>query len=122
MIRLNLPRPPSLNHLYVNVPKRGRVRSKRYMTWLRAASNELLAQKPGRIEGDYVLWLYVERPDNRKRDLFNLPKAVEDLLVEHKIVEDDSRCVEGHVSWAGEGRGCTVMVEPAKPVAMARAA
>jgi len=122
MIRIELPRPPSLNNLYVNVPKRGRVRSKRYLTWIQAAKAEIAAQRPPRVDGDYVLWLYVERPDNRKRDIFNLPKAVEDLLVEQGLVEDDSRCVEGHVVWAGQGRRCTVMIEPAKPIAMAVAA
>ena len=122
MMRLELMRPPSLNNLYVNVPKRGRVRSKRYLTWIQAAKAEIAAQRPSRVDGDYVLWLYVERPDNRKRDIFNLPKAVEDLLVEQGIVEDDSRCVEGHVIWAGQGRRCTVMVEAAKPIAMAVAA
>lgn len=122
MIRITLPLPPSTNALYRNVAKRGRVKTERYNTWLQAAGWALKEQKPGKVEGPYCLWLYCGKPDNRRRDLANLEKAVSDLLVAHKIVEDDSLCAELHLYWEGTGRDCVVNVEPAKPVAMARAA
>ncbi len=123
MITLKLPMPPSVNALYRNVPKVGRVKTQRYLTWFRAASNELRAQRPKKVRGEYVMTIFVERPDRRKRDLFNLPKAIEDLLVAHGVVEDDHLVVDGRVVWAGEGKGgCTVQVSPAQPIAMARAA
>lgn len=122
MIRMQLPMPPSVNALYRNVPGKGRVKTKRYHTWLQAAGWAIKEQKPGKVEGPYRLWLYCGRPDNRRRDLANLEKAVSDLLVSHGVVEDDSKCAELHLYWEGEGRDCTVMVEPAQPVAMKVAA
>lgn len=122
MITLKLPMPPPANNLFANKAGRGRVKSERYRTWLNAAGWELKEQKPAKVEGEYCIWLYVERPDNRKRDLSNLIKPIEDLLVSHGVVEDDSKCAEVHLYWSGSGRGCTVKVEPAQPIAMARAA
>lgn len=114
MIELRLPLPPSVNGLYANVPGKGRVKSARYRTWLNAAGWCLKEGRPKKVKGEYVLWLWCERPDERKRDLFNLVKAVEDLLVEHGVVEDDSQCIAGHLYWSGTGRECTVKVEPAE--------
>ena len=122
MIRLTIPLPPSLNRLYRAVPGKGVIKSARYRTWIQAAGWALKEQKPGKVVGDYCLWLYCERPDKRRRDLANLEKAVSDLLVSHGIVEDDSLCAELHLYWAGTGRDCVVNVEPARPVAMAVAA
>lgn len=122
MISIVLPMPPSGNALYRNVNGRGRVKSERYKTWLNAAGWSLKEQKPGKVEGEYRLWLYCDKPDNRRRDLANLEKAVSDLLVSHGVVTDDSLCVELHLYWSGTGRECTVNVEPAQPIAIARAA
>lgn len=122
MIRLKIPNPPSVNALFRNVPGKGRVKTKRYLTWIQAAGWAIKEQKPGKVEGPYCLWLYCGKPDNRRRDLANLEKAVSDLLVSHGVIKDDSHCVELHLYWDGPGRECVVHVEPAKPVAMARAA
>ena len=113
MIELRLPLPPSTNHLYANVAGKGRVKSSRYRTWINAAGWCLKEQRPHKVSGDYVLWLWCERPDGRRRDLGNLEKPVSDLLVEHGIVGDDSECVAIHLYWSGVGRECTVKVEPA---------
>jgi Holliday junction resolvase RusA-like endonuclease len=122
MIRIELPMPPSVNALFRNVPGRGRVKTKRYLTWIQAAGWAVKEQRPAKIAGPYCLWLYCNRPDKRRRDLANLEKAISDLLVSHGIVEDDSLCAELHLYWAGTGRDCVVNVEPARPVAMAVAA
>lgn len=113
MIELTLPLPPSVNGLYANVPGRGRVRSDRYRKWATSAGWDLKAQKPGKVDGDYVLWVWCERPDKRKRDLGNLEKPLSDLLVEHGVVGDDSQCTSLHMYWSGSGRHCRVQVKPA---------
>lgn len=122
MIRFKLPMPPTVNKLYANVAGRGRVKTKRYLTWIQAAGWALKEQKPAKVDGPYCLWLYCERPDKRRRDLANLEKAVSDLLVSHGVVGDDSECAELHLYWSGSGRDCIVHIEPAQPIAMARAA
>jgi crossover junction endodeoxyribonuclease RusA len=118
MIGFRLPAPPSVNSLYANVPGKGRVKSKRYRTWLNAAGWALKEQRPKRVSGDYVLWLWCERPDKRRRDLGNLEKPVSDLLVEHGVVGDDSQCMAIHLYWSGEGRECTVKVEAVEAARM----
>lgn len=112
MIELDLPFPPSVNALTFNA-KRGRAKTERYNKWLNAAGWELKRQKPGKVKGDYALWLYCERPDRRKRDIDNLVKPVSDLLVSHGVVEDDSNAAEVHLYWCGPGKTCRVRIESA---------
>jgi crossover junction endodeoxyribonuclease RusA len=113
MIEIRLPLPPSTNALYANVPGKGRVKSSRYRTWLNAAGWALKEQKPKSVSGDYRLWIWAERPDNRRRDLGNLEKPLSDLLVAHGVVSDDSQCVALCLFWEGVGRECVVHIEPA---------
>ena len=96
MISLSLPYPPSTNQLYRTAgygrdgKRRGRIKTQRYLTWLRAAGNEVLAQRQKPLRGPVVLAINVRAPDKRRRDISNLIKAVEDLLVEHGLIQDDS--------------------------------
>ena len=113
MTEFRLPLPPSVNSLYANVPGKGRIKSDRYRKWLSAAGWAIKEQRPKPITGDYALWIYCERPDQRKRDIGNLEKAVSDLLVKHGIISDDSLAAEIHLYWSGEGRECVVRVEEA---------
>ena len=126
MSEITLPLPPSVNALYRNRKKdgkgRGRIKTERYNTWLNAAGWELNQQKPPKVKGNYILWLYCERPDKRRRDLGNLLKAMEDLLTDLGVIEDDSLAVEIHLYWRGVGRSCRVRVESATPSRLARAA
>jgi len=55
-----------------------------------------------RIEGAYGLRMRAYRPDNRRRDLSNILKATEDLLVALGVVEDDSLCQSIEAEWAKE--------------------
>ena len=109
MIELRLPLPPSTNNLYISVGKK-RIVSPKYRAWREEAGEMLIAQKPRSVLGDYDLWLYVEWPDKRKRDLDNAIKAVSDLLVSHQLVEDDSRCQALPIYRSIQGRECTVRV------------
>ena len=117
MTMLRLPLPPSVNALYANMPGKGRVRTKRYLTWLNAAGWAIkqTKPKPKKIKGNYSLWLYCERPDRRCRDLGNTLKAIEDVLVQHGIIADDSLAADIHLYWAGTGYECEVQIEAALP-------
>lgn len=104
-IGIHLPMlPPSVNSLYRNVPGRGRVKTARYKDWLMEAGLIVMSQVKSneRIEGPYGLSMRVYRPDKRRRDLSNLLKAIEDLLVTLGIVEDDSLCQKIECEWARE--------------------
>jgi crossover junction endodeoxyribonuclease RusA len=109
---INLPFPPTTNSLFANVPGRGRVRTQRYRTWAVAAGWDLKAQQPQSIEGDFILEIILGRPDKRRRDASNFIKAVEDLLVEHRIVEDDCLAQKVSIAW-GDVQGCQAIVRAA---------
>jgi crossover junction endodeoxyribonuclease RusA len=90
MIRLELPWPPSVNHYYRRVgsatliSKEGR----RYRT--RVAGEVLLARSP-RVEGRLAVRIVASPPDQRRRDLDNLQKALLDALQHAGVYRDDSQ-------------------------------
>src|SRR5262249_33814538 len=90
---LDLPLAPSVNQLWRT--GRGRIfRSAAYDAWRKEAGWALQAQRPGQVEGEVEISIALGRPDNRKRDLDNAAgKAVLDLLVLHRVIEDDSKVV-----------------------------
>ncbi len=109
MIELRLPLPPSTNNLFITRGKK-RIVSPRYRKWRDEAGWMLVEQNPKPVKGDFDLWLYIEWPDRRKRDLDNSIKGVLDLLVSHQLVEDDSLCQAMHIYRALKGRECVVRV------------
>ena len=109
MISLTLPLPPSTNGLFATYGNR-RIRTRAYEKWISASWAALAEQSCPSIAGSYNLALVIQRPDNRKRDLSNYIKAVEDMVVKAGIVEDDSLCATLHVSWS--------TLPPAKPGAV----
>lgn len=82
--------PPSVNSLFTNVTGKGRVRTDRYRVWANAAGWQVKAQRPDPVAGNVSLDIICKRKDNRRRDLSNFVKALEDLLVTHGVIEDDS--------------------------------
>lgn len=88
-ITIALPKPPSTNNLFVNVPRRGRVISNEYDAWREAAGWDLVSARPGKIKGQVSVEIAVE--DKGNRDLDNCSKAILDLLVTHGVIEGDSR-------------------------------
>ena len=100
-LRFTLPeRPPPLSACYINARGPGRVKSKRYMAWQSLC--KLYLPRPERPIAAPVAVVYdFHRPDNRRRDVFNLEKAVSDLLVDAGILEDDSQIWDGRVRWGG---------------------
>lgn len=90
--------PISTNALFANVAGRGRVRTKRYKEWAQAAGWDCNGK--GSISGPFELRLVLSRRKRRKgQDLSNLIKCVEDLLVAHGIVEDDSLNEKITLAW-----------------------
>jgi Holliday junction resolvase RusA-like endonuclease len=93
---VTLPFPPTVNNLFANTPN-GRVRTAKYRAWAKAALTHCRGAR--RIAGPYRLTVLATRPDSRKRDLSNLLKATEDLLVKAGLVQDDSLCTDIQLSW-----------------------
>lgn len=92
----NVPLSPSTNGLYLNVHKRGRVKTPGYRKWIEDARVAVLAQPipPDRISGPVAL--DIDIPFDNRRDASNYIKAHEDMLVREGLIDDD-RCVQ-HVA------------------------
>lgn len=113
MIILDLPKPPSTNALFLNVPRKGRVKTPEYRAWLTEAGLKLIVQRPRRIAGPVNIELLFS--DEGRVDLDNLTKATLDILVSHRIIEDDKRSIVRKLSceWSNEVTGCRVQISEA---------
>lgn len=88
MLSFVLPQPPSVNALYANVPRRGRVKTKVYKQWITdagwlAKSAACGRQITGKIEVEYLV------SGDKRFDAGNVEKALSDLLVRVGIIADD---------------------------------
>jgi len=98
LIVITLPFPPSTNNLFINGSK-GRFRSQKYADWIAEAGWELQRQRPPKIVGPVELvFCFQDGRDKRKRDVTNLIKAPEDLLVKHGVIEADDNTIVRAVS------------------------
>lgn len=93
-LRIRLPFPPSMNSIWRAVPNRGMILSREGRKYREDAlwviGTQYGDRKPmtGRLE--VVIEVFV--PDRRKRDLSNIPKAVEDAITKSgKIWLDDEQ-------------------------------
>jgi crossover junction endodeoxyribonuclease RusA len=103
--------PPSTNNLFITAGKH-RVRSIGYRDWVNAAGFQIMEQGRVRFQGPVSLSIALVRPDKRKRDLSNAGlKAIEDLLVEMGVIEDDSLVQRIDLQWAPSGDPCTVLIQ-----------
>ncbi len=101
MIVFDLPLPPSVNNLYVNIPGRGRTKAPSYRLWCNTAGVEAKIQKLGwdyqvlaahqGIILDQKYRLAIDVPENMRGDVSNRIKAVEDLLVSLQLTPDDRK-------------------------------
>jgi len=105
--------PPSTNALFAN-SSRGRFKTPAYKAWIVSAGWELREQHPAAVPGPYALEMRFGRK-NKRRDLDNNIKAVSDLLVSHRVVEDDSLCRKIVAEWVTEP-GVHIMVASTKGV------
>jgi len=86
IVSLDLPRPPSVNKLFRNVPGKGRVKTGHYKAWIEQAGWEIRRQRPGKIDGAYKLLVLI---GPTRADIDNLSKGLSDLLQAHGVVEND---------------------------------
>jgi crossover junction endodeoxyribonuclease RusA len=110
---LRLPFPPSANNLFINVKRGGRIKSPEYRAWITEAGHLLNLQKPKPITGRAKVLITAVRPDKRKRDIANLEKPILDLLVTHKILEDDSLVESLTLEWVSDNlSGVSITITP----------
>lgn len=107
--KLTLPAPPSTNSLFRNVPGKGRVKTIRYLTWIRAAQNQAMAQPRFHVAGSYGMEVIVRRRNSRL-DLDNCLKAIGDFLVTCGYVDDDRHLSAIVARWGEDVDGCLVRV------------
>lgn len=112
MVELQLPMPPSANHLWVRARK-GMRKSERYVAWLMLAAIEARKQSFQRVSGPYKLSMCVSRPNKRRADIDNKIKPVSDLLAHLGVIEDDCLCEMVTARWVTTGQGVHVRIEPA---------
>jgi Holliday junction resolvase RusA-like endonuclease len=94
MLTIDLPLPPSANHLFANAHGGGRVKTKAYKSWIEEARYHVItawraAGKPevGR-ETPMSLTMRLGLVE-RRRDASNCTKAIEDVLVRELPIPDD---------------------------------
>ncbi|ANL71908.1 endodeoxyribonuclease RusA-like protein [Rhizobium phaseoli] len=97
-----LPFPPSVNHLFMNVPRGGRVKTAKYRAWEKQAD---AAMPSGivKLQGEVIAVYTFGRPDRRRRDVANLEKAVSDTLVRWGVLEDDCQIEDNRQRWDKSG-------------------
>lgn len=116
MTVITLPFPPSTNNMFINGSK-GRFRSQKYDEWIKEAGWELARQRPPKVAGPVVLFFHFQDGrDKRKRDITNLIKAPEDLLVKHGIIEADDNSIVRAVEarWSDTVTGVQILVMSAE--------
>lgn len=119
-VRYELPFPPSVNNLFANASK-GRCKTEHYSAWLVTAGKLIMMQGRKHVHGHVALAVDLVKPDRRKRDLSNTLKAVEDLLVDMQVIEDDSLIQALSVQWVDSGVPCVVTITDLSAVEMGRA-
>lgn len=108
IIDFRIPFPPSVNGLYNGGHKtRKRFKSAGYKKWISSAQpfiDAYLADNPKfvTIRSEIAIWYRHGLPDKRIRDVENYCKATSDLLVDMKIIEDDSLIKRSISDWSDD--------------------
>ncbi len=92
-----------MNSIWRNIGNNRTIKSKEYRVWEKLAdSYAYLTPRVTFTEPVAVEYVF-GRPDNRRRDVANLEKAVSDTLQRWKIISDD--CLIHHLTlrWATDG-------------------
>lgn len=84
---IELPIPPSANNLFVNVPRRGRVKSAAYTKWRKTAGQLINVSAIPALEKPYAI--LIRANINHRRDLDNIAKPILDALVESGVLCGD---------------------------------
>lgn len=112
IVTIILPLPPSTNHLFRNATSGRRPKTAEYRAWIKEAGWRLLQQRPIKIKGPVELEFWFAEPkDGRTMDLSNRLKAVEDLLVTHRVIEADHNKIVRSIKlqWS-DIEGCAVQI------------
>lgn len=90
---LELPYPPSVNHIWRRMGSRTVLsrEGRRYRQRVCAALAAATGGRPPRLRGRLELRMRVFPPDKRRRDLDNLQKCVWDALARAGVYADDSQ-------------------------------
>jgi Holliday junction resolvase RusA-like endonuclease len=97
MLTITIPVPPSANNMFINVPKRGRVKSTEYRKWRDAAGWFIQSQPHPKVPGKVNILIEVRRG---RGDIDNRVKPVLDLLVLHHLIDDDRNVQSVTARWA----------------------
>ena len=99
-ITLTLPWPPSVNKYWRTFQGR-MIISAEGRSYRKAVADQVLIQRGAKhYAGKLRVNIEVYRPDNRRRDLDNLLKAVLDGCTHAGVWEDDSNIVDLRIYWA----------------------
>lgn len=100
MIELTMPWPPSVNTYWRTFQNR-MIISADGRAYRKAVADQVLVQRGAKhLAGKLVVEIEAWRPDNRRRDLDNLLKAVLDGLTHAGVWDDDSNIVDLRIYWA----------------------
>ena len=104
---LTIPAPPSVNKLFKSLMPRGgkpggRAKTKDYKDWLAEAGWMVREQMVDAVPGRVIVTISVER-ESLLADIDNRCKAILDLLVACKVIEDDRWVVGLAACWAPRG-------------------
>ena len=100
MTELTLPWPPSVNRYWRTFQGR-MIISAEGRSYRKAVADQVLIQRGAKhYEGKLRVVIEAWRPDNRKRDLDNLLKAVLDSLTHAGVWADDGLIVDLRIYWA----------------------
>ena len=100
MIELTLPWPPSMNTYWRTFNGR-MIISAQGREYRKAVADQVLIQRGAKhYEGKTRVVIEAHRPDNRRRDLDNLLKAVLDACTHAGVWVDDSNIVDLRIYWA----------------------
>jgi hypothetical protein len=91
---IDMPLPPSGNHLFVNLKNGGRAKSALYKAWIEEARWHVMMawRNAGKPEwpAETPMSIRIELGiEGRRRDVGNCNKAIEDLLVKNLPIPDD---------------------------------
>lgn len=89
-VEITLPWPPSANQMYRHVGKKVLI-SERGRKYRLQVAEELAKLGSPRLEGALALSVLAFPPDNRRRDLDNTLKNLQDSLAKAGLFEDDSQ-------------------------------
>lgn len=116
-ISLSLPYPPSVNHYWRfarghwYVSREGQTFRQIVALIVLKSSDLMRARMP--LRGPVEMWLHVEPPDRRERDLDNVNKAIWDSLQSAGVYAKDSQISKYHVERLEVGGKGHVYVEVA---------